>query len=392
LGIPVLMGSATPSLESWHNCERFEHYERLRLPDRVSRRTLPEVTIADMNEEYSETSGTPLLSRRLLAGLEGALSRGRQSILLINRRGFASWVQCPRCRHTVKCPSCNAAMVFHSAKGVVLCHYCGRREQAPEICPNPSCGGKLARMGGGTERVVERIEKLFPKARIARADSDILRKPEAYQALIEGFEARSFDVLVGTQMIAKGLDFPEVGFVGVVGADVAGGGTDFRTGERLFQLVTQVAGRAGRGERPGRVVLQTSTPESGAIQFGARHDFEAFAKQELASRFAARLPPYSRLTRCVFSDGSEQQALAAVREWVSRAEGVISELGVSGADVLGPAPCNRPRIRNRYRFEALLRYMRASEGHAILARVGANRRRRIALESVVIDVDPVDLF
>jgi len=408
-GIPVLLGSATPSLETWVNCERVGSavrtscldrgwaeagphggpYSLMELPSRVRDLPMPEVQVVDMREEYAVQGRGVLFSRLMDQGLEEAMARGEQAVILVNRRGFASALFCPVCKRRVECPACNAAMVFHAAENVVLCHYCHRREPAPNVCADPSCGAGLAQVGVGTQRVEQHLRRRFGGKQIARADSDTMHKAESYQRLIDDFEARRIDVLVGTQMVAKGLDFPHVSFVGVVGGDATAAAADFRAGERLFQLIAQVAGRAGRECGRGRVVVQTLNPESAALQAAVRHDYRALAATELPLRRRFRYPPYSRLARVVLAHPRDEQVR---NEAVVLAERLNqSAAAVPGCEVWGPQPCVITRLRGMYRHELLLRSDSAARLQEWLDHLRAERLLKARVKSLIVDVDPVDL-
>lgn len=391
LSIPVILGSATPSLEAWHNCSRFEHFERIDLPNRVRNLPMPTVCIADMADEYKVQTGMAVLSRLLLRGLERTLSRGEQAVLLLNRRGYAGAILCRSCKFRFRCPDCHTSMVYHAARNELVCHYCAQRTRAPERCPNPSCRSKLIQFGAGTERIEERLKRYFPKARIRRVDSDTMRHRGAYHRLVEEFEAREIDVLIGTQMVAKGLDFPFVSFVGVIGADISSSAPDFRAGERLFQLVTQVAGRAGRGDVAGDVVVQTMSPDSPSLRAAVRHDYDAFVADELAIRRHTHMPPFSRLARVVLSDEKEPRARDAAQTVAEHARKVIAESRIESADVLGPMPCVLTRLRKRYRYEFLIRADTSATMGAVIDRLRGEGLFRAAASRVIIDVDPVSL-
>ncbi|NOS99611.1 MAG: primosomal protein N' [Phycisphaerales bacterium] len=391
LGIPVLLGSATPSLESWHNCIRHSHFVRIDLPRRVRDLPMPELHIVDMNGEYKETTGVPDLSHQLVRALHRTFDRREQAILLINRRGYATWIGCPRCRHRIRCTHCDVNVVYHSARRELLCHYCGRRAPAPTQCPNPSCGGKLVHVGVGSQRIEELLRKLFPNARLARADSDTMRHPDAYRQLIADVESRAIDCVVGTQMIAKGLDFPFVSLVGVIGADTTLAGADFRSSERLFQLVTQVAGRAGRADAPGHVIIQTLAPDHPALSAAAHGDFAKFADDELELRQRTALPPFTRLTRFVVADPIAPRAQAAARELTANIQSVIPTASPPTADTLGPMPCSLTRLRGQYRFETILRTASAATMSAFLDELRGRRLLRVKAKSIVVDVDPVSM-
>jgi primosomal protein N' (replication factor Y) (superfamily II helicase) len=390
LSIPVVLGSATPSLESWHNCERFAHFEKINLSHRVRDLPMPTVTVVDVNDEFKENSGIPLVSRVLVHRLGKALERGEQAVILVNRRGFATQLMCGSCGHRVVCPDCAISLVYHAPSNEIVCHYCNRREAAPQRCPDASCGSRLVRRGGGTQRVQERIERLFPEARVRRVDSDTMRHERTYRQVVTAFENRELDVLIGTQIVAKGLDFPHVSFVGVIGADLTSV-TDFRASERLFQLIAQVAGRAGRAEATGQVVLQTRSPHLASLRCAVDHDYDAFVVQELELRRKTQMPPFSRLARIVVSDESEQRASTGARAIGDRAGEVISARGLPFADVLGPVKCAMARLRKRYRFEVVLRCVAADTLTTLLDELRAGSGLRVGAKSVVVDVDPVSM-
>ncbi|HRX87408.1 MAG TPA: primosomal protein N' [Phycisphaerae bacterium] len=390
LGIPIVLGSATPSLETWHNVEAHKTYARVDLPRRVRTLPLPAVRLVDMRTEGTFT-GAQALGRTLLAALGETLERKRQAVILLNRRGFASWLYCTACGRRVECPRCKASMVLHLARRRMLCHHCHHAMPIPTTCADVSCRGKLERGGGGTERVEQQLHEAYPAARVHRADSDTMTHARKYQALIDAFAAGEIDVLVGTQMIAKGLDFPNVELVGVVGADLAAAGSDFRAAERLFQLVTQVAGRAGRADAAGRVIVQTLAPETPALRHAVTHDYVGFAAAELAQRRTFNMPPYTRLARCVLTgsaDSTTQQEAEALAE---RLMGLVAAAAPERASVLGPHPCAIERIRGKYRHEVLLRASDAATLQAILHRARHEHTFRCPGAALIVDVDPVAL-
>jgi primosomal protein N' (replication factor Y) len=392
LGIPVVLGSATPSLETWHNCQVRSHYTRVDLPHRVANRPLPKVHVVDMGTEQGEVGRPVLLSRLLQEELAGTLAREEQAIILMNRRGYANRLYCPQCGMRIECPNCSASLVTHRTTGKVLCHYCHTWTPIPQRCPVLGCGGELAVMGAGTERVEEVLGKCFPGARICRADSDMIRHRSQYQQVVDDFEARRIDILLGTQMIAKGLDFPFVSFVGVLNADGGMMSLDFRGQERLFQLVTQVAGRAGRADRPGTVVVQAEDPTRPALREAIHHDFEAFATRALGARERTGLPPYRRLVRFVVSAARDEHARGQADELAQRMRTAINELATEGLDVWGPTPAPLRRLRNKYRWELLLRSVDASRLHRLMTALRAAKALRVKGASLMVDVDPVSLL
>ena len=389
--VPVVLGSATPSLESWVNCDRAPHYRRIEISKRVRNLPMPEVQVVDMREERQVLGRPAVLSRLMDQQLADALARDEQGVVLINRRGFASWLFCPGCKRRIECPRCNVSMVYHSALNVVICHHCSRREPAPTECPDPSCGQGLAHAGSGTQRVEQHLRRRFPDKQIVRVDSDTMRHARTYRKVIDDFENRRVDVLVGTQMVAKGLDFPHVSFVGVIGGDAAAAAGDFRAGERLFQLITQVAGRAGRDNVKGSVVVQTVNPDSPALRAAIRHDYRAFVEPEVEVRRRYGYPPFSRLARVVLAHPREGHVRAEADALTGRIREAITALGLTRADVLGPNPCVLSRLRGQYRYDVLARAATASDLQTLLDRLRADGAFKTKAKSLIIDVDPVSL-
>ncbi len=380
-GAAVLLGSATPSLETFVNA-REGKYQLLILPRRVGGGALPPVEIVDMLRERRESGRPVFLSRRLESLLSAALARGEQGLLFLNRRGYATEVKCARCGGVVECEGCRLPYTFHRRLGLGLCHYCGGERRIPEDCP--ACGAPgLDRRGFGTEKVEEAIRTHFPGARIARMDSDTMKGREAYDRVLSSFRAREIDLLVGTQMIAKGLDFPEVTVVGVLNADIALHVPDFRAAERTFQLLAQVAGRAGRASRPGRVVVQTTVPDHPSVVLAAAHDFAGFAALEEAERRRDGWPPFSRVVRVLASAPGKEKARALAEEAAAAMLGAAP-----GVRVLGPAPAFLQQVKGKDRWHALAKVPDARA----MGRVVAALRplcRRTGDREVILDVDPV---
>jgi primosomal protein N' (replication factor Y) len=391
LGIPIILGSATPSLETWLNAHQMPHYELIRLPHRVKGLPLPAVSVVDMREEHRRRAGVHLLSRLMEEKLGEALDRREQAVLLLNRRGYASYIFCPSCGRRVVCPRCKVNMVFHEAAGQALCHYCNSHFPVPPKCPAPSCGHKLVRFGMGTQRVEAELKATFPVARVARVDSDVMTRPAAFAALLSDFESGRIDVLIGTQMVAKGLDFPFVSFVGVVSADTALALPDFRAAERTFQLVTQVVGRAGRSELPGCAVVQTFASDLLALKAALRHDYERFAHAELASRQRMRFPPYWRLTRILVEDRRRSRLCEEAQRLASQLRRCLSDLA-DQADLIGPQPAPVEKIRDRYRYDLLVRARTARSMQSLLDRARQQKALDLKVQRVVVDVDPVSLL
>lgn len=353
----VVLGSATPSLESWRNAAAGK-YALVEMPHRVDHRQMPALRIVDMRAESVRTGTTPVFSKLLAERIEDRLVKGEQTILFLNRRGYASSLLCPRCGYVLRCEQCSVAMVYHKGRSQVLCHWCGAARPVPDVCPAPNCGDPAIRHAGlGTERVEEILRRMFPRARIARMDSDTMTRKDDYRRVLGEFRLGQLDVLIGTQMIAKGLDFPNVTLVGVVQADLALHLPDFRAGERTFQLLIQVAGRAGRGDVAGEVVIQTFTPFHAAIQAVRRLDWMTFYDQELAFRHELGYPPFSHVIRCLVRGESE----TAVAEAAVTATNEFRALLGDRAITPDPTPAPIARIRGRYRYQILLRTQKVVE-------------------------------
>lgn len=389
--IPIVLGSATPSLETWQNCHRLSHFERITLPHRIAGLPMPAVEFVDMREEQKRRRGVHLLSQRMEACLHETLDAGQQAVLLLNRRGYASYLVCSRCHNPIVCPNCRVNMVFHQTTGRAVCHYCSARMIMPKRCGDASCGGTLIRFGMGTQRVEEELHVNFPQARVARADSDALTKAAQYEDVVQAFQKGELDVLIGTQIVAKGLDFPRVSFVGVVNADTALSVPDFRAAERTFQLVTQVAGRAGRAHSGGRVVVQTLSGGSAALQFAATHQYEPFAQYELLLRKKLNWPPFSRLARVVISQPTESKARGLAEKLAQDVRDATLKQGLR-ADVLGPQTAPLGRLRNQYRYEFLIRAVDASRLMECLERLRCEKTLPLNVKGILLDVDPVSLL
>ncbi len=385
----VLLGSATPSLESAQNAAS-GRYARLVMTRRVLDRPLASVSIVDMRAEYASGGPDVILSRRLCAALAGRIEARQQSLVLLNRRGLATAVFCRQCGGTVDCPNCSVSLIVHTehkGRHRARCHYCNYSLLVPKACP--ACAGPyLERRGFGTERVADEISALWPSARVVRLDRDTVRRRGAAADILRRMSAGDIDVLVGTQMIAKGHDFPRVTLVGVISADVGLGVADFRAAERTFQLLTQVAGRAGRGTDAGEAIVQTLYPEHYSIVHACRQDYEGFFADELRYRTAMRYPPLTSLVNLVVKAGDARGALDA-------ADGLAHQLRAS-ADagqfrVLGPAPAPVAKLRGEYRAQLFLKGRhRPAMREAVLAALaaaGPALRRR-----VVVDVDPVSIL
>ena len=386
LGIPVLLGSATPSLESLANAARGK-YARVVIPDRVDARPMPEMRVVDLTREPGSGS---LLSRPLRAALGARLERGEQALLFLNRRGHSHHIQCRGCGFTPECPNCDITLTLHVDPAQWRCHYCGHREPAAAACPR--CAAPLLRYGGGgTQRAERELAAAFPKARVLRLDLDVARDRTSPGRVLAAFADGRADVLLGTQMIAKGLDFPRVTLVGVLDADVALHLPDFRAAERTWQLLVQVSGRAGRGRTPGEVLVQTCTPDHPAVVAASLHDPKVFLDHELAQRRDAGYPPFARLATVLFGSPSESEVERAA---TGVGEALRREAEGSGVTVLGPAPQALARLKGQHRWHLLLK---GSNGVRVrdLARralelAAADRTARKV--TVLADVDPVEVL
>jgi primosomal protein N' (replication factor Y) (superfamily II helicase) len=399
-GAVCLLGSATPSLESWTNATSGK-YSLLELPGRVGGQPLPPIRVVDLRDERKrrrEEGGAAMptagiLGVELVDAVEARIERGEQTILLLNRRGYASFVQCRDCGHVWHCPHCNVSLTYHRRRSRITCHYCLHEEPLPERCS--ACGSRdLSYRGVGTEQVERAVGEVFASARIARMDVDTTSGKWAHHNILGRVERGEVDILLGTQMIAKGLDFPNVTLVGVINADVGINLPDFRASERTFQLLTQVAGRAGRGSRGGEVIVQTSLPNHYVVVCAQQHDFLGFAEREMAAREVPRYPPFSRLINLVVSgveEGATQEGAEAAAVWL---RGLLAAQSLDGVELIGPAPCAIDRIRGRWRWHLLLR----ADSAARLGRVGRYFAERFELPAgrgdlrLAIDRDPVALL
>ena len=351
-GAVVLLGSATPSLESFQNAHRGK-YIGCTLPHRVDGLPLPPVEIVDMCREKREENWS-IFSRTLVDKISRRLERGEQIILFLNRRGFSTCIRCQECGFTMTCPHCDVTLTYHSQDLTVKCHYCGYRRKAPDVCPD--CGGQNIRFRGtGTQRVEDELAERFPAARVLRMDRDTTRRKGAHLRILQRFREGRADILLGTQMIAKGLDFPRVTLVGVLMADVGLNMPDFRSAERTFQTITQVAGRAGRSALGGEVVVQTHAPGENAIQMAREHDYDAFAGHELAGRRPLGYPPFGKLQLWLFSSTDPDRAESAAE----KASGILrrqaGQRNLDQVQILGPAPAPLKRIRGQHRWQLLLK-------------------------------------
>jgi primosomal protein N' (replication factor Y) len=383
----VVLGSATPSMETGYNASR-GRYDRVVLEHRVHDRPLARVTVVDMREEFAANGADLILSRPLRDALLQRLERGEQALVLLNRRGFATAVFCRQCAGTMDCPNCSVSLVVHG-EGVsrrARCHYCNYAARVPAVCP--LCAGSyLDQAGFGTERVEAEVRRVCPGARVARLDRDAIRRKGALTSLLARFMGGEIDVLVGTQMIAKGHDFPRVTLVGVVSADVGLGLADFRASERTFQLLTQVVGRAGRGERPGEAIVQTLYPDHYSVQLACRQDYASFFERELEFRRQMRYPPFVSMINTIVR---ARTFAGAMDDAAGIARRVRADVEREGMRVLGPAPAPLGKLRGEYRAQLLVKGMgRKRMREVLLAAIAARPELK---RRVVVDVDPLSVL
>ena len=386
-GAVALLGSATPSLESFHHA-RSGKYELLTLSSRIENRPLAPVEIVDLREDFRETHSTNPISAALRRGIEACLENGTQALILINRRGYSWFVLCRSCGASVQCANCSISMAYHKRRNRLECHYCGSIRAVPTKCPR--CESQYVYFfGEGSEHLEERLRADFPGARVARLDRDTARTKRQYQQTLGAFAAGALDILVGTQMLAKGHDFRRVTLVGVVSADAALSLPDFRAAERAFQLLTQVAGRAGRGELPGRVLVQTFYPEHYAIRDAAQQDYAAFFERELHFRQMMAYPPFTALANVIVRDTHLEKAI----RWTRQLSEFFAPRDGKEIKILGPAAAPLARLKREHRFQFLLKSPKRSLLAKLLRAARADcERREIPLSAILVDMDPLSLL
>jgi primosomal protein N' (replication factor Y) (superfamily II helicase) len=425
-GAVVVLGSATPSLESYYNCKTGK-YTLLELPERVDDQKLPLVRVVDMRQAARKEKGTLVFSPQLKEAITKRLEKGEQTILFLNRRGYSSSLQCEKCGHVCQCPNCSLSLTYHRPENLLRCHLCGYNERVPKVCPNEKCKNPAIRYSGlGTQKVEDVLGKLFPKARVKRMDADVMKRKEDYRKVLGDFRTGKIDILIGTQMIAKGLHFPNVTLVGIIFADLSLSMPDFRAGERTFQLLTQVAGRAGRGDVEGEVFVQAFAPFHPAIQYARRHDFVGFYEQELEFREQLKYPPTARVALLTLKGRNEQKVQLAAEhvrkeleqliqggaeranERTGAAENAtlfdrVSSLSAT-ADIppprapahftdliiAGPAPAPLLRAETYYRYQIMLRTRAMTRLSRALARITSTLELPADV-TLTTDIDPVSL-
>jgi primosomal protein N' (replication factor Y) (superfamily II helicase) len=387
-GATVVLGSATPSMESYYNCAKGK-YKLLELLERADDKKMPLVRVVDMRQAARGGQGIPVFSPQLKEAITQRLERKEQVILFLNRRGYSTSLQCPLCGFVATCPNCSLSLTYHRQEQKLCCHICAHTEPVPSICPNDRCRNPAIRYAGiGTQKVEDTLQKLFPHARTVRMDSDALKRKEDYRRILGDFRTGKIDILLGTQMIAKGLHFPNVTLVGIIYADLALHQPDFRAGERTFQLLTQVAGRAGRGDVEGEVFVQAFTPFHPAIQYARRHDYAGFYEQELESRAPLQYPPLSRIALLTLKGRNEEKVKFSAEYLKRELDKVLADF--KGLIMAGPAPAPLVRAETFYRYQIMLRTPRMS----VLSGRLAQLVQSLALPEAVtlaVDIDPVDL-
>ena len=385
---PLLLGSATPDISSYYRA--VNEGNLFELKNRYNNAKVPPVTVINM-QEHGRAAYKNVISIPMQTEIKETLEKGQQVILLINRRGFSTFTQCQACGHVIECPNCAIPMIWHAKDQMLKCHYCNHAEYFPDFCPE--CGSDaLKNSGTGTQKIEQYIKDIFPDNVIERIDSDILTRKGEHIRLLERFQRKEIDILVGTQMIAKGLDNPNVTLVGVISADASFNLPDFRASERGFQLLTQVAGRAGRGEFSGKVLFQTYNPDFYALASAKEQNYAEFYETEIAAREEFDYPPYSQIARLVLSSQNNFRAEKSAQEIALRLCMMIEKFGISERlEVLGPTPCVIERINSQYRFQILIKNKLGEKGHQFIS----SFLNKITLPKdikMVIDVDPLDIL
>ena len=380
----VVLGSATPSMESFHNALTGK-YRLVSLTKRFGEAVLPQVKVVDMKQEHAQNNWT-MLSRYLAGRIEETLGKKRQIILLLNRRGFSTFLICKDCGHTYSCPQCSVNLIYHKTEHLLKCHQCGLQEKAPTICPK--CSGQQIRFKGtGIQKAEEYIASQFPNARILRMDQDTTRGKTGHISIIDRFAHNQADILLGTQMVAKGLNFPGVALVGVLAADIGLHVPDFRSAERTFQLLSQVAGRAGRADNQGEVVIQTYFPHDAAIEAAKDHEYREFFNMEIVQRQTLGYPPFGKLARYIVSGVDESR----VRTLAAAVAETLRRRAKESCQVLGPSPAVLSRLKNEFRYSLLLKSKSPRALQEVIAYANAKVKAPNAVR-LVVDVDPVNML
>ena len=392
---PIILGSATPSLESFHQAQH-QNYQMLSLPERVFDRKMPDVHIVDMRTELKKGNRT-IFSDLLRSSIETRLVRQEQIILFLNRRGHSTYVFCRNCGYVEQCDNCSISLTYHRQTQQLTCHHCGSTRPTHQVCPQ--CGNEAIRFfGAGTEAVEQEVRKAFPNARVTRFDADSTARKNAHQQILEAFKQQKIDILIGTQMVSKGLDFPNVTLVGVIAADTALNLPDFRASEQTFSLLTQVAGRSGRADLEGQVIFQTYMPEHYCIKSAQQHDYIGFYAQEVEARGALRYPPFSNVATLLLRGRDEKEVIEgahAARQQLEiwQTDHAAADAEPTMIEILGPAPAPLTKIEGKFRWHLLLRSANPEKMSQLLKRFTGEPPSTIskAIEFVV-DIDPTNIL
>ncbi|MDD5434200.1 MAG: primosomal protein N' [Nitrospira sp.] len=383
-GAVVVIGSAPPSLESYYNAEG-KKYVYLSLPERINKRPLPPVKLIDLRKK----DGFSIITDELLEAVKLRITNGEQTLLFLNRRGFSPFLLCLACGYTPLCANCSVSLAFHKIEGSLHCHYCDYRTPPPVTCPQCS-GTKFKAFGAGTERVEEELQKLIPAARIVRMDKDTTAKRHSHHQIFKSMENKEADILIGTQMVTKGLDLPDITLVGVLLADTSLHLPDFRSAERTFQFITQVAGRSGRGDKGGEVIVQTFSPDHYSILYAAMHDFEGFYREETAFRKALGYPPFKRLMRILIKGNNQE----AVETSSNRFKEILDKEKPEGIDILGPVPAPFMKLRGKFRWHFIMKGSNSKSLNNLIKNSlhTFHKEGRHGNVQIEVDVDPMSLL
>jgi primosomal protein N' (replication factor Y) len=384
----VVLGSATPSLESFHNAQAGK-YEYLLLPERIANRSLARAEIIDMREVFARRKKAVVLSDELLTAIAATHARGEQTIILLNRRGYSSFILCRSCGESIECPNCEVTLTYHRGAQTLVCHYCNHRQRAPTECPN--CGSKyIYYVGEGTEQIEELLRKRFPRLRIGRIDRDTKSRRHEFEKTLLDFSKGEIDLLVGTQMLAKGHDFPNVTLVGVVSVDAGLALPDFRAAERAFQLITQVAGRAGRGDLPGRVLIQTYHPHHYALRHATAQDYQGFYDEEIRHRRNHGYPPFAVLALLLVRHKDDDRARRISQEL---RKCLLEANRDHAVRILGPAPAPLARLRGEHRIQLLIKSRSRKQLRTVIDQaINAFETAGNELRAVTLEIDPVSMM
>lgn len=379
----VIAGSATPGIRTYHNA-RTKKYRYLELPQRIDDRPMPVVEIIDMKAVQEKSGKVPILSDALIAGIEETLGKKEQVLLFLNKRGFDTFLICADCGYNFRCPNCAVSLKNHAAEGLVKCHYCDYTIKSLPLCP--SCkGSRVLSYGVGTQKLEKEIEKIFPKARIQRMDSDTTSRKGSQEKILQSLEQRGIDILIGTQMITKGHDFPFITLVGVISADTSLNMPDFRAGEKTFQLITQVAGRGGRGDSPGKVIIQTFNPDNYALRHAQNHNYKAFYEEEIEFRRALQYPPFGSIINLRLSSVKKDALIEEAHRLGKLAKKLSAQRG-NIAEIIGPAESPLSKIRGRFRWQMLIKGRDINALHQIARELLQNQKNNYV--KVTADIDP----